>query len=426
MRDDPSVISAPHPQLDQLGLAHRADGDGSFEVSVVIPCLNEARTVGICVQKALRAFDEMGLPGEVLVVDNGSTDGSQEVAARAGARVVRTDRRGYGAALIHGCENVRGRYIVMGDADDSYDFLQLAPFVEKLRAGFDLVMGTRLKGKILPGAMPWRNRYIGNPALSGMLRVLFGASVSDAHCGLRGFTRDAFQQMRLRTPGMEFASEMVIKATKLKLRITEVPITFYPDGRRRPPHLRPWRDGWRHVKLMLMFSPPMLFLIPGVGLILMGLILMATQLFAPPNQPFWLLGFRLDFHWAIVGSLMVLVGYQIVTTHFFARAYSVAHHVREDDTLIIRAFRVVTLGRAVTAAVVVILAGAIIDAAVAFRWVINDLGPLSSASTRQLIFGSTLIALGVQTFFSAFFFSLLGDAWRFERPEVIPQMEMQA
>lgn len=386
-----------------------------IELSVVMPCLNEARTVGTCVRKARAALDRMGIPGEVVVADNGSTDGSVDIARSAGARVVHVARRGYGSALIAGCAAAKGRLIVMGDADDSYDFGALDRFVHELRGQADLVMGTRLKGTILPGAMPWRNRYIGNPMLTGILRLLFEARVSDAHCGMRAFTKEAFQRMDLRSPGMEFASEMVIKAARLGLTITEVPITFHPDAQDRVPHLRPWRDGFRHVKLMLMFSPTALFLIPGAALLLVGLALIVTQLFAPPDGPLILFGARFDFHWAILGSALAIVGYQIITVHFFAKVYSVTHRLRETDDMLTRAFRVLTLERVLTLAAAVILVGLGIDAIVLVRWIRTDFEPLLAESTRQFILGSTLFALGVQTFFNAFFFSILGDAYQYER-----------
>ena len=391
------------------------------ELSVVIPCLNEAQTIGTCVRKAQESMARMTIRGEVVVSDNGSTDGSIDIAERLGARVVRESRRGYGSALISGCRAAGGRFIVMGDADDSYDFSRLEPFLEQLKAGSDLVMGTRLRGRIMPGAMPWKNRFIGNPVLTRVLRWLFGAKISDAHCGMRAFSKRAFELMDLRSPGMEFASEMIIKAARLGLRITEVPIIFYPDGRGRRPHLRPWRDAWRHMKLMLMFSPTALFLVPGAFLLFAGVGLMAGQLFAPPEAPLVIFGVRFDIHWAILGSVLAIVGYQIITVHFFAKVYSVTHRLRETDELLARAFRLLTLERVLILAAIVIVTGLAIDGMVLVRWLRTDFGPLSAGSTRQFILGSTLLALGVQTFFNAFFFSILGDAYRYqvvnERPE---------
>ena len=240
------------------------------ELSIVMPCLNEAETLARCIGKATRFLDESGVAGEIVIGDNGSTDGSIEIAERHGARVVDVPIRGYGAAVYHAALAAKGRYVIMGDADDSYDFSALAPLVAKLRDGYDVVMGNRFLGGIRPGAMPWKNRYIGNPILSSIGRLFFRCPARDFHCGLRGFSADAFRRMDLRTTGMEFASEMVIRATLLGMRITEVPTTLDPDGRSRPPHLRPWRDGWRHLRFMLLFSPRWLFLIPGLALMLTG------------------------------------------------------------------------------------------------------------------------------------------------------------
>jgi hypothetical protein len=385
------------------------------ELSVVMPCLNEARTVGTCIRKAQRAMDRMGIHGEVIVSDNGSTDGSPEIANRLGARIVRESRKGYGSALLSGCRSATGRFIIMGDADDSYDFSDLEPFVEKLKGGSDLVMGSRLRGRIMPGAMPWKNRFLGNPVLTRVLRWLFRAKISDAHCGMRGFSKRSFELMDLRSPGMEFASEMIIKAARLGLSISEVPITFYRDGRGRRPHLRPWRDAWRHMKLMLMYSPTALFLVPGAFLLTGGLGMIGAQLFAPADGPLILFGIRFDIHWAILGSVLAIVGYQVITVHFFAKVYSVTHRLRETDRLLARAFRLLTLERVLTLSAIVIVVGLVIDGIVLVRWLRTDFGPLVAGSTRQFIFGSTLFALGVQTFFNAFFFSILGDAYRYER-----------
>jgi glycosyltransferase involved in cell wall biosynthesis len=399
---------------DSDDLAISISPQESVELSIVMPCLNEVRTVGVCVSTALRAMNGLGIRGEVVVSDNGSTDGSIELAKSRGARVVHADQQGYGSALKVGCEAARGRFIMMGDSDGAHDYADIGPFVERLRDGYELVIGNRFDGQILPGAMSWKNRYIGNPLLSWILRRLFRTQVSDAHCGLRGFTKEAFQRMDLRTHGMEFASEMVIKAAKLDIRTTEVPITLHPDGRGRRPHLRPFRDGWRHMKLMLMFSPTALFLVPGLGLMVIGMVLMGAQLFAPHDRPLVVLGLRFDIHWAILGSILALVGYQIVTVHFFARVYSVTHRIQEEDLLLDRAFRLFTLDRVLVLASIVIVAGLVLDGIVVVRWLRPEVG-LEAVHTRLFVLGSTLLALGVQTFFSAFFFSILGDAYQTDR-----------
>ena len=382
---------------------------GSPLLSVVIPCLNEADTVGRCIDSATAAMQSAGVTGEILVVDNGSTDGSQDIATARGARVVLEPVKGYGSALRRGCEEARGSFIVMGDADESYDFSQIEPFIDGLRNGADLVMGTRIRGTILPGAMPWKNRYVGNPLSTGLLNRLFRAGVTDVHCGLRAITKDAYRALDLRTTGMEFASEMVIRAAMTGMKIAEVPITFRPDGRDRPPHLRPWRDGWRHLKTILIFSPTALFLVPGVTLVVLGLALMAVQMVAPLGEPLRFFGFRMDFHWAILGSLLALVGYQIVLVNFFAKVYAITQGTLNEDPILHRALEVLTLERVLLVALIVTVTGLALDGVVAWRWLRTDLGPLVSGYTRLFVFGSTLVALGMQTIFSAFFFSILRD-----------------
>jgi Glycosyl transferase family 2 len=378
-------------------------------LSVVIPCLNEADTVGPCIDAAIGAMQTAGITGEVLVVDNGSTDGSQEIATARGARVVLESTKGYGSALRRGCEDALGTYILMGDADESYDFSQIQPFIEGLQGGADLVMGTRIRGTILPGAMPWKNRHVGNPLSTGLLNRLFRAGISDVHCGMRAITKDAYRSLDLRTTGMEFASEMVIRAAMTGMEIAEVPITFRPDGRNRPPHLRPWRDGWRHLKTILIFSPTALFLVPGLTLVALGLVLMAVQMVAPLGEPLRFFGFRMDFHWAILGSLLALVGYQIVLVNFFAKVYAVTQGTLSEDPILRRALTVLTLERVLLVALLVTIVGLGLDGFVAWRWLRTDLGPLVSGYTRLFVFGSTLVALGMQTIFSAFFFSILRD-----------------
>ncbi|MFO3796048.1 MAG: glycosyltransferase family 2 protein, partial [Anaerolineales bacterium] len=311
------------------------------EVSIVIPCLNEENSIGVVVEKAWRALGEMGVQGEVVVADNGSTDRSAEIARSLGARVVDVPVKGYGSALIGGIESAQGQYIVIGDADNSYDFLESPLLLAKLREGYDLVIGSRLRGKILPGAMRLSSR-LGNPLVTGILNLLFGSHLSDSQSGMRAFTREAWRRLRLLSSGMEFASEMLIQAQRAGLRIGEVPITYYPDQRGRPPHLRPLRDGWRHLKLMLTYSPTVLFLIPGGLMMLFGFLLMSIQLLAPMDQPLWLGPVRLDFHWAILGSLLTLSGYTLIQAHFLAKIYSVTHRFQEQDRVLEVGFRVLT------------------------------------------------------------------------------------
>ena len=400
---------------EQAGIAFAHEEPADPSLSIVIPCLNEADTLGGCIDAAIEGMKSAGINGEVLVVDNGSVDGSQDIARTRGARVVNEVKKGYGSALRRGCDEARGRYILMGDADASYDFTQIGSFIEGLRAGADLVMGTRIKGAILPGAMPWKNRYIGNPVSTGLLNRLFRADISDVHCGMRAFTKEAYRSLDLRASGMEFASEMVIRAAMSGLTIAEVPITFHPDGRDRPPHLRPWRDGWRHLKTILLFSPTALFLVPGLALLGIGLLLMCAQLVAPLGEPLEFFGFRMDFHWAILGSLLALVGYQIVLVNFMAKVYAVNQRRGHEDKLLRRALQILTLERALLAGFVLTAVGVVVDGMVAWRWLRTDFGPLVTGYTRLFIFGSTLIALGVQTMFNAFFFSILRDDYGRDR-----------
>lgn len=391
-------------------------GESEVEVSIVIPCLNEENSIGIVVEKAQQALREMGVSGEVIVADNGSTDRSVEIARSLGARVVEVSERGYGNALRSGIEVARGRYIVIGDADNSYDFLETSRLLVPLRDGADIVIGSRFLGTILPGAMRWSSR-IGNPLMTGILNLLFGSHFSDSQSGMRAFTREAWRRLRLQSTGMEFASEMLIQAWRAGLRIVEVPITFHPDQRGRPPHLRPIRDGWRHLKLMLTYSPSVLFLAPGGLMMLLGLSLMGLQLLAPMDQPLWLGPVRMDFHWAILGSLLTLGGYTLIQTHFLAKIYSVTHRFQEQDRILEIGFRLLNAERVLLLSLVAILVGLGMDGWVLYDWITHGYGALVSGHTRLVIFGSTLAALGVQAFFHTFLFSMLGDAYK-RRPPI--------
>jgi glycosyltransferase involved in cell wall biosynthesis len=381
------------------------------EVSIVIPCLNEENSIGIVVEKAKRAIEMMGVSGEVIVADNGSTDRSVEIALSKGASVVHVPQKGYGNALRGGIEAARGRIIVIGDADDSYDFLEAPKLVAKIKEGYDLVVGSRFKGRILPGAMPWTSK-IGNPIMTFTLNLLFRVNTSDSQSGMRAFTKEAYRKMQLQATGMEFASEMLIKAGKAKLKIAEVPITLHPDKRGRPPHLRPIRDGWRHLKLMLTYSPTVLFLIPGLTLMLIGLALMGSQLLAPMDKPIWLFGrLKMDFHWAMLGSLLTLAGYQVINAHFMAKIYSVTHRFQEEDKVLQVAFRYLNAERVLLLSLIAIAIGLAMDGWVLWDWLKRGYGELVSGHTRLVIFGSTLIALGIQTFFNAFVFSILCEGY---------------
>jgi glycosyltransferase involved in cell wall biosynthesis len=373
------------------------------DVSVVIPCLNEANSIGICVSKALNAFKSAGLRGEVIVADNGSTDGSIDIAEKLGARVVNVPARGYGSALREGIAAAHGQFIVMGDADDSYDFADVPRFVEMWRQGFDVVMGNRFRGEIKRGAMPWHHKYIGNPGLSRLLNLFFHAGIGDSHCGMRGFTRAIYDQMDLRSTGMEFASEFVIKAAQLRAKITEIPITLWPDKRGRPPHLRSFRDGWRHLRFMLLYAPNWLFLLPGVTLVIVGLAFV-----------FWLLPgprtltprITLDLHTMIFGVMFTLLGAQIISIGAFAKVFSYAERFDHKNISLRRALTHVRLETGLLLGGGLFLIGFIGCARVVWAWVSSGFGPLHEV--RAVLFWSMWLFLGIQVTFSSFFLSMLG------------------
>jgi glycosyltransferase involved in cell wall biosynthesis len=393
--------SSPEPPAATV----REHAAPSLELSVVMPCLNEAETLGACIAKAKDSLERHGIAGEIVVADNGSTDGSRKIAAEMGARVVPVRQRGYGSALRGGIAAARGRFIIMGDADDSYDFSDLMPFVSKLREGFDLVMGNRFRGGIRPGAMPWLHRFVGNPALTWAGRTFFGSPCSDFHCGLRGFRKDAARRMDLRTTGMEFASEMVVKASLLKMRIAEVPTTLSPDGRTRPPHLRTWRDGWRHLRFLLLFSPRWLFLYPGVLLMLSGIAVIAWLLTGPRVVR----GIELDIHTLLYAALAVLLGFQLVAFAVFSKVFAMREGLLPPDPRLQRVFRFATLevGLALGAFLVVLgLAGSIYAVRL---WGAESFGDLDPSKTMRTVIPAVLgVALGIQIIMSSFFLSVLG------------------
>ena len=380
-------------------------GPNEIELSIVMPCLNEAETLGTCIAKARRFLADHGVCGEIVVADNGSHDGSQAIAARLGARVVEIGERGYGSALHGGIRAARGRYVILGDADDSYDFSDLGPFLARLRAGDALVMGNRFRGRILPGAMPWLHRFVGNPLLSALGRLFFRAPVGDFHCGLRAVNRAAYETIAPRTAGMEYASEMVIKATLAQLRIGEVPIVLHPDGRSRRPHLRTWRDGWRHLRFMLLFSPRWLFLVPG-GL-LFGTGFVASV---------WLMsGMRrvgpayLDIHTLLIAGLACLLGYQLIVFALFTKVFAISEGFQPMPAYLDRLFRHVSLETGIAAGLVLTLAGLSALVAAVWSWRSVGFGVLDPRETmRQVIPGAILLVIGIQTVFSSFFLSTLG------------------
>jgi glycosyltransferase involved in cell wall biosynthesis len=390
-----------------------AASDSSIEVSVVMPCLNEAETVGTCVGKALRAMRAHGILGEVVVADNGSTDGSARIAVESGARVVPVAERGYGAALMGGIAAARGRFIVMGDADDSYDFGEIPRFVARLREGYDLVQGCRLPaggGRIMPGAMPTLHRWIGNPLFSALTRRWFHATgIRDVYCGLRGFSKAFVQRLNQRCTGMEFATEMIIRATLFGGRVTEVPITLHPDGRTaHARHLRTFRDGWRTLRIFLLYSPRRLFVMPGVALVALGLLGYAVAL---PGVTVGALTF--DAHTLLVSTLAILCGYQTLLFALFAKTFAVNEGFLPADRFLERFFRVVYLERGLALAAAGLIVGAALLVVAFDIWRRTGFGPLDYARTMRLVVpGVTLFALGFQTGLSSFLVSFLGLARR--------------
>jgi hypothetical protein len=376
-----------------------------IEVSVVMPCLNEARTVAWCVAKAQTCLARLGVSGEVIVADNGSTDGSQDIARQHGARVVNVQRKGYGSAIQGGIAAAAGKFIIMGDADDSYDFTQLDPFIERLRQGDDLVMGNRFKGGIKPGAMPWLHRYIGNPILTGILNLFFCTPIGDAHCGLRGFRKDAYERLGLTTPGMEFASEMVVKASLHKQKISEVPTTLSPDGRNRPPHLRSFRDGWRHLRFLLLMCPLWLYLIPATLLLGCGLGLMTWLASGPQSVG----NVVFDVHAFVLGALATLLGYQALWLFAFAKFHGWRSGLAPENTFLAGIFKHLNLERGLLAGGTLLLGGLALSVWLfSHCWALN-LGRVALESTlREALWCFVLMVLGVQTIYGSFFLSMLG------------------
>jgi glycosyltransferase involved in cell wall biosynthesis len=388
-----SIALAPLPELELV------------ELSVVMPCLNEAETLEACICKAQQALREAGISGEIIIADNGSTDGSREIAERLGARVVRVTARGYGNALMGGIGAARGKYVVMGDADESYDFGHIPRFVAKLREGADLVMGNRFRGGIQRKAMPPLHQYFGNPLLTRIGRLFFRSPVGDFYCGIRGFRKDAYEKMGLRTTGMEFATEMVVKATLLTLRIAEVPTTLSPDGRNRPPHLRTWRDGWRTLRFFLLYSPRWLFLYPGLALILLGTL-----------AGLWLLPFprtvgsvTFDVHTLLYAAVAVLLGFQAIAFAVFTKVFAVSEGLHPPDPLLDRLFRYVTLEVGLLVGTALTLGGLGGSIYAVGIWGAHQFGRLDISHTLRLVIPAALsLTLGVQTIFASFFLSVLG------------------
>jgi glycosyltransferase involved in cell wall biosynthesis len=373
-------------------------------LTVLMPCLNEAGTVAACVGKALGFLRRTGIRGEVVVADNGSTDGSREVAEQAGARVVRVEEKGYGAALMGGIRAARGRYVIMGDADDSYDFSRLDPFVEALQAGSQLVMGNRFRGGILPGAMPPLHRYLGNPVLSFIGRLFFKAGIGDFHCGLRGFDREAILGLRLDTPGMEFASEMVVKASLAGLRVSEVPTTLFPDGRDRPPHLRSWRDGWRHLRFLLLFSPRWLFLYPGLFLLASGLSLLTLLYYRP--LPLGHVVF--DINTMLYSSSAFMLGLQMCILAIYAKVFGIRTGFLPPDPRFTRIVDNVSLETGILTGLAILLGGIAWAVYTVLLWQDAGFRALDPHTMmRQTIPAATLVTAGMEVMVASFFLGIL-------------------
>ena len=377
----------------------------AIELSVVMPCLNEAETLEICIRKAQQALREGNVAGEVVIADNGSTDGSIEIAERLGARVVRVKARGYGNALMGGIAAASGKYIVMGDADDSYDFGHLVRFLEPLRQGADLVMGNRFRGGIQKSAMPPLHRYFGNPALTRLGRLFFQSPVGDFYCGLRGFRKDAYERLGLRTTGMEFATEMIVKATLLKQQIAEVPTTLSPDGRSRSPHLRTWRDGWRTLRFFLLYSPRWLFLYPGIALMVIGGLLGSWLL--PAQRTVGSVNF--DVHTLVYAAAFVLLGFQAIAFAVFTKFFAISEGLLPPDPTLDKLFRYITLEVGLAVGTLLTIGGLALSVYSVTAWGSRHFGPLDYSHTMRLVIPAALfLTLGAQTIFASFFMSVLG------------------
>jgi glycosyltransferase involved in cell wall biosynthesis len=376
-----------------------------IEVSVVLPCLNEHETVAVCVTKAIAALNDAGIKGEVIVADNGSSDGSIALAESAGARVVHVSQRGYGNALNGGIEAARGIYVLMADSDDSYDFSHIPRFVEQLRGGADLVMGNRFRGGVHKEAMPLLHRHLGNPALTALGRLFFHSPSRDFHCGLRAFRKDSYRRMDIRSTGMEFASEMVVKASLLRMNVREVPTTLSPDGRSHPPHLRTWHDGWRHLRFLLMYSPRWLFLYPGITAILIGLAVCFLLLPGPRRVG----DLVFDVHTLAYAFGSMLVGFQLLAFAVFTKVFAITEGLLPEDPRLNRMFRYITLETGLIAGGLLILFGIGGTVLALSTWAHSSFGPLNSESTLRIVMPSVFaLTLGAQVIFSSFFLSILG------------------
>ncbi|MCI9175194.1 MAG: glycosyltransferase family 2 protein [Lachnospiraceae bacterium] len=375
-----------------------------YELTILMPCLNEAETLAACIGKAKKYLEESGVNGEILIADNGSTDGSQQIARDNGARVVDVPEKGYGAALIGGCNGALGKYVIMGDADDSYDFLHLGPFVEKLREGYDLVMGNRFKGGIESGAMPPLHRYLGNPVLSFIARLFFPCKIGDYHCGLRGYNRESILKLGLVTTGMEYASEMVVKSTLNHLKIAEVPTTLKKDGRSHAPHLRSWSDGWRHLKFLLMHSPNWLFMYPGLILFFLGMIF--TVVLSLGNIHIGSVG--LGVHTLMYSAAAMMVGFNLVMFSLFVRSYASVTGFIPTEGKLDRWLEELSTEKGVLIGILLFLTGIIITIIAFCIWGNTGFGGLSPENMMRItIPAMLLIVVGIEVIFGSFFIGIL-------------------
>ena len=397
-----SIQSAPSRDLES-----RRDQSAALDLSVVMPCLNESRTLGTCIEKAQATMKRLGIRGEVIVADNGSTDGSQSLARELGARVVPIQERGYGSALRGGIAAARGKFVIMGDSDDSYDFTQLGDFLAKLNAGYDLVMGNRFLGGIRRGAMPFLHRFLGNPVLSWLGRLFFGCPVGDFQCGLRGFRKDAIDKLELQTTGMEFSTEMVVKATLFNLRIVEIPTVLSPDGRDRPPHLRTWRDGWRYLRFLMLYSPRWLFLYPGIALFALGLVVSLWLLPGPRSIG----ATTFDYDTLLFAAMAILIGFQSINFAVFTKVFAITERLLPEDPRLSKMFRFVTLETGLILGALLTLAGAATWIFGLSYWRSRHFGPLDPDKTLRIVIpGFVSFTLGIEIVLSSFFVSVLGMA----------------
>lgn len=374
----------------------------SVAVSAVIPCLNEEETLAVCIGKALESFRRLGVEGEVVVADNGSTDRSVEIATRAGARVVHERRKGYGSALLRGIHESRGDIIVMADADDSYDWSAIEPFVKKIQEGYDLVMGNRFRGGIRPGAMPKLHRYLGNPLLSLVARIAFRTDIGDFHCGMRAFTRSAFERMRLRTTGMEFATEMIANAAHQQLQVAEIPVVLYRDKRKRPPHLRSFRDGWRHLRFILTYAPDYLYLVPGAVMLLSGIVL--ESLLA--RGPVMIAGLYVGIHFVALGALLALVGFNIINLGVLAKTLMLQRYAGLQSRTIAFVRRRFSLEAGLLAGGALMIAGAGIDTGIATQWIAH-FGDSMESTVHLAFIATTALVLGLNLICSSFLLNMI-------------------